>query len=108
MPPFSRTLFLLFPLLGMLGSFLSPQALAAAIDSLDETVARHLMNHPTLSSLAAVVISEGELQGFGVAGARKVGDPTPVTIQDKYHIGSCTKAFTATLAAKLVEEGMIT
>ena len=40
-------------------------------------------------------------------GVRKRGDETPVTLADKYHLGSCTKSFTATLAATLVEEGKL-
>ncbi|HUF63078.1 MAG TPA: serine hydrolase domain-containing protein, partial [Verrucomicrobiales bacterium] len=31
-----------------------------------------------------------------------------ITLEDKFHLGSCTKAFTATAAAVLVEEGTIT
>ena len=38
---------------------------------------------------------------------RKRGDETPVTVNDKYHIGSCAKAMTATLAGILVERGVL-
>ncbi|RYG61742.1 class A beta-lactamase-related serine hydrolase [bacterium] len=40
-------------------------------------------------------------------GVRKEGDPTPVTNEDAWHIGSCTKAMTATLMAMLVEDGKL-
>ena len=56
-------------------------------------------------SLAAAVIVDGELHAAGAAGVRKRGDATPVTVNDKYHIGSCTKAMTTTLAGILVERG---
>jgi len=80
----------------------------AQTENLDTLVAEHLAENPALPSLAAVVIVDGELRGQGVAGARKRGSEEKVTIADQYHIGSCTKAFTATLAARLVEEGLLT
>jgi CubicO group peptidase (beta-lactamase class C family) len=60
-----------------------------------------------LPALAAAVIVEGELVAIGASGHRSVDDPTPVTIQDKWHIGSCTKSMTASVAAMLVEEGKL-
>jgi CubicO group peptidase (beta-lactamase class C family) len=46
--------------------------------------------------------------GFAAAtGRRRVDDPTPVTIDDAWHIGSCTKSMTATLVARLVEQGAV-
>ncbi len=38
-------------------------------------------------------------------GRRKKGAQTRVTIDDKVHIGSCTKAMTATMIARLIERG---
>jgi CubicO group peptidase (beta-lactamase class C family) len=38
---------------------------------------------------------------------RKLGDATPVTTNDVFHIGSCTKSMTATLAAMLIEAGKL-
>ena len=40
-------------------------------------------------------------------GRRKKGSDVRVTIDDKVHIGSCTKAMTATLIAKLIERGVL-
>lgn len=76
-------------------------------DDLDSLVATHLKENPKLPSLAAVVVVDGKWRGQGVAGVRKKGGEEKVTIRDKYHIGSCTKAFTATLAARLIEEGVL-
>jgi CubicO group peptidase (beta-lactamase class C family) len=39
------------------------------------------------------------------AGARKAGEPTEMTIEDRCHLGSCTKAMTATLLAIFVDRG---
>jgi CubicO group peptidase (beta-lactamase class C family) len=50
------------------------------------------------------VIRESTITARGAVGVRKAGAPENVTIEDKWHIGSCTKSMTATLAAMLVEE----
>lgn len=57
-----------------------------------------------IPALAAVVISDGHIIAEGAVGVRKYGDPTPVTINDQFYLGSCTKAITATLIAILVEQ----
>jgi CubicO group peptidase (beta-lactamase class C family) len=36
-----------------------------------------------------------------------LGDPAPVTTNDVFHIGSCTKSMTATVAAMFIEEGKL-
>lgn len=55
-------------------------------------------------SLAAWIGRPGERLSSGAVGVRKLGDTTPVTEDDRWHLGSDTKAMTATLAALLVEE----
>lgn len=80
---------------------------AAPPDDLTGLLQRRLDMNRELPSLCAVAIVDGALRGAGAAGVRKRGDTTPVTVDDKYHIGSCTKSFTATLAAALVEDGKI-
>lgn len=40
-------------------------------------------------------------------GLRAAGNPSPVTAQDKWHLGSITKSLTATLFARAVEAGAI-
>lgn len=61
-----------------------------------------------LPSLAAVVVKDGAIAARGAVGLRKAGSDVAVTANDKFHIGSCTKSMTATLAAMLVEEGKLT
>lgn len=57
----------------------------------------------------AVVLMDGErVAASAVAGVRAAGSPEPATLADQWHLGSCTKAMTATLAARLVERGTIT
>lgn len=66
-----------------------------------------LLEGTDVPSLVAAVVVGGETRAAGAVGVRKRGDDTPVTISDKYHIGSCAKAMTATLAGVLVEQGML-
>ncbi|MBI3850196.1 MAG: beta-lactamase family protein [Verrucomicrobia bacterium] len=55
---------------------------------------------------AAVVTSEG-IQFVGAVGIRKRDTDIPVTLTDQWHLGSDTKAMTATLIARLVERGQL-
>ncbi|MDF1861869.1 MAG: serine hydrolase [Verrucomicrobiales bacterium] len=59
-------------------------------------------------AVGVLLVLDGEVRGMGVAGLRKAGDNEIVKPGDKWHLGSCTKSMTATLAATLVEEGAIT
>src|ERR1017187_9378276 len=60
-----------------------------------------------LPALATVVVKDGAICDRLAVGVRKLGDPTPVTTNDVFHIGSCTKSMTATLTAMLIEEGKL-
>jgi len=43
----------------------------------------------------------------GVVGTRRAGQDIPVRIEDRFHIGSNSKAFTSLLAGQFVEEGKL-
>jgi CubicO group peptidase (beta-lactamase class C family) len=60
-----------------------------------------------LPALAVVVIKDGRICDRAAVGVRRWGELTPVTTNDVFHIGSCTKAMTATLAAMLIQEGKL-
>ncbi len=57
-----------------------------------------------IPALAAAIVSRGELEAAGVCGVRERGSEVKVTLDDRFHLGSCTKAMTATLCAILVEK----
>ncbi len=57
-----------------------------------------------LPALGAAVVRNGEIIAAGAVGTRKAGASIPVTVNDRFHLGSDTKALTALLAAMLVEE----
>jgi CubicO group peptidase (beta-lactamase class C family) len=60
-----------------------------------------------LPAVAAAVVKNGKILAAGAVGTRRIGTNTPVTINDRFHIGSDTKAMTSLLAAMLVEEGKL-
>ena len=57
--------------------------------------------------LAAALVQNGEIVAAGVTGVRKAGAPERIELGDRFHLGSCGKSFTATVAASLVAEGAI-
>jgi CubicO group peptidase (beta-lactamase class C family) len=54
-------------------------------------------------AVAALIQIDGRLAAEGADGLRALDRPEPVTIDDRWHIGSDTKAITATMIARLVE-----
>ena len=61
--------------------------------------------------IAAAIVEGAEkgarLTALGAAGVRARGSEEKVLPADRFHLGSCTKAMTATLCAMLVEEGKL-
>ena len=55
-------------------------------------------------AMGGAIVRGGAVVALGVDGVRKRGAPAAVTTDDRWHLGSCTKAMTATLCAVLVEE----
>ena len=60
-----------------------------------------------LPAIAAAVVKDGTIVASGVAGVRVHGTTIAATIGDRFHLGSDTKAMTATLAGMFVEEGKL-
>jgi CubicO group peptidase (beta-lactamase class C family) len=58
-------------------------------------------------AFAAVVVRGTNIVAAGATGVRKAGSSEKVTIEDKFHIGSCTKSITALLAVFMDREGTI-
>ena len=58
-----------------------------------------------LTGAAAAVITDGRLAGAAARGERRRGSGIPVTVDDRWHVGSITKSMTATLLAVLEDEG---
>jgi len=71
-------------------------------DRLQKVIARY-----HIPGMAAVVVYECDIVASGAAGVRERHGSDKVTLSDQFHLGSETKAMTATLCAMLVEEGKL-
>lgn len=60
-----------------------------------------------LPALAVAVVKNGTTVAAGAVGTRRTGTSIPVTLNDRFHLGSDTKAMTALLAAMYVESGQL-
>lgn len=59
-------------------------------------------------ALAVILFDDEHTLAQGLAGVRSTQNDTPITWDDRFHIGSLSKAMTATVAASLVEDGLLT
>ncbi|WP_284223527.1 serine hydrolase, partial [Brevundimonas denitrificans] len=56
-------------------------------------------------ALAAGIVSREGLGWSGVRGVRRAGSEAPATTEDRWHLGSNTKAMTAAVFGRLVDQG---
>ncbi|WP_300375831.1 serine hydrolase [Henriciella sp.] len=86
---------------------LALQAAAQPVDEtwLDENVSALQETH-NLFALGAAVATVGQAPVVAVSGVTAKGSETPVDASNAWHIGSNTKALTALLYARLVEDGL--
>jgi CubicO group peptidase (beta-lactamase class C family) len=61
-----------------------------------------------LPALGGAIVTSQGLRSLGVTGVRKTGADVAATADDLWHLGSDTKAMTAVVLAKLVEQGKLT
>ncbi len=73
---------------------------------LEARVAR-LRDDTGLSGVAVAVMNGGRLAASAASGERRRGSGIPVTVDDRWHVGSITKSMTATLLAVLEEDGRL-
>ena len=87
----------------------TPAVPVAASSSLRDVSAAltKIINANKVPGLAAILIEGDTILIQGAAGVRTRGSDAAITINDQFHIGSCTKAMTATLCAVLVQEGVL-
>jgi CubicO group peptidase (beta-lactamase class C family) len=60
-----------------------------------------------LPALGGAIVDSGGVRAKAVVGVRKKGEATESTVDDLWHMGSDTKAMTATMIAALVEQGKL-
>ena len=58
-------------------------------------------------AIAAAVVRGGKMVEKAVTGVRRYDRPHRIQIDDRFHLGSLTKSFTATMIGKLVEDGVL-
>ena len=71
---------------------------------MDEILRRFVQRHRVPAVAAAVVGADGAVE-CRVAGVRRRGSSDVALASDRWHIGSCTKTFTAVLWGCLIERG---
>ena len=89
----------------------TPAGEARAPLEADEQVNRVLGQARTdgrrLPGMIGGVVRGEELSSIGAVGIRKIGSPESIRVDDLVHLGSCTKAMTATMIGTLVDEGKL-
>ncbi len=104
--PTERQPFQRHKVLGWLGIVWLAAGPLCAQESLDARLGEIREEHQ-VPALCAVAFTGEKVLAQGVAGVRKLGDPTPASVQDVWHLGSITKSMTSTLAAMFVESGQL-
>jgi CubicO group peptidase (beta-lactamase class C family) len=84
----------------------TPVEVDTAYDDLS-AVLESVQDRWSLPSAVAAVMKGDDIVAMGAVGVRKAGDSAEVTVDDRYHLGSCTKAMTATLVGAMVQEESI-
>jgi D-alanyl-D-alanine carboxypeptidase len=95
---------MLWPML--LGDVVRAQADAELQPFLQQTLQETLAGKH-LPALAALIQINGKIAAEAAVGLRAEGHAEAVTVNDRWHIGSDSKAFTSTLIARLVEQGVM-
>ncbi len=93
------------------GALTAPRAEVARFDQNDAEIVAMLepirVKHG-LPALGGAIVSSQGLRSLGVTGVRKARTDVAATPDDLWHLGSDTKAMTAVVIAKLVEQGKLT
>ena len=77
------------------------------LQDLLETRVAELRDDTGLTAVAVAVAINGDLAAAAVGGERRRDSGVPVTVGDRWHVGSITKSMTATLLAVLEEDGLL-
>jgi CubicO group peptidase (beta-lactamase class C family) len=93
-------------LVPLLAWFLATASVAGAQEKLDDLLAPALVEHK-IPAFAAAVVKDGEIVAAGAVGTRRTDSSIPVGLDDRFHLGSDTKARTALLVGMLVDEGKL-
>jgi D-alanyl-D-alanine carboxypeptidase len=70
-------------------------------------ILKEIRQESGVPAVAGIVVSHSDVVAQAVTGVRCLGIDIPITIHDKFHVGSNTKAMTATACASLVHAGLL-
>lgn len=91
----------------VLAAFASSARADATLQKFVEDTLTAARGKHNLPAVAALVSIDGKIEAEVALGLRALGHAAPVMTDDRWHIGSDTKAFTATLIARLVDQGLM-
>ena len=92
---------------GAAGARAAPAGAGDDLQMTLETRVAQLRADTGLTAVAAAVAVDGRLAATAAAGERRRRGGIPVTVDDRWHVGSVTKSMTATLLAMLEEDGLL-
>ncbi|MDD8021979.1 MAG: serine hydrolase [Paracoccaceae bacterium] len=92
-------------LAGISAVWLGPAAVAQPADL--SAYLQQVQQEYDLPALAAAVVKDGQVIAAAAVGTRVWHGQVPVSINDRFHLGSNTKSMTATLAGMMVDEGRL-
>lgn len=69
------------------------------------TRALQLQDETGLTRVTVTVLTDGQCAGVAAAGERRRGSGIPVTVDNRWYVGSITKSMMATLLAVLDDDG---
>jgi CubicO group peptidase (beta-lactamase class C family) len=72
-----------------------------------DSIAAAVVEQFPIPAVAVAIVHASDEPAVAVAGVRKLGAPDRVRLDDRWHLGSNTKAMTATMIARLVEMGRL-
>ena len=85
----------------------TPVQIAAQGDARLNDVLGPIRDEYHLPGLIGAILIGNRLAASGAIGIRKIGSAQPISFSDQMHLGSCTKAMTATMIGSLVEDGKL-
>lgn len=72
-----------------------------------QSILDEIVSEGKAPGMIAAILSSDSIIAIASAGVRKTGSDIKFSTSDKIHLGSCTKAMTATMIATLVAEGKL-
>ncbi len=108
MHPLVQSKALLFAALLLVVSVQSSEAASGSTESAEiKKLLEKQVRDQHLVGVGAIVIRSNTIIGIATAGLRRQGENIPLEPTDLFHLGSNTKAVTATVVARLVEAGKL-